>query len=304
MVRVELDGAAEQVLAPGGVRGKVGGRGLLQQKRRAPRFADQRLVERIGIGFVPGQAIGDSNHPAAVLDSTQRCVGVPEQSEGGPEPRRFPGDVLQYRPRTVRVALHHGEAGEAESRVGGDRSAGRAHGLDRLRRFPRLSERQGAAPGLGGALVASGLELRLAEPPPGRAELGGGGGGLSQSGDQPAGVAPCALRQRTVVRPAPGVAAQLFGDCIGTVRLVVEHVGVIRDAERPDRLAGRGAGSRGAIRRAQMFLHGRRLVREIGKRRQLRLVRGPPHLGAPGVESRAHGRRDGGPCQPTAPPRP
>ena len=179
MVRVELDGAAEQVLAPAGVRGQVGGRGLLQQKRRAPRFADQRLVERIGVGFVLGQAIGDSNRLPAVLDSTQRCIRVPEQPEGGSEPGRFRGDVLQQDPRTIRVPLHHGEAGEAEGRVRGERRAGGAHRFARFRGSPRLPERKGATPGLGGAVVAPGLEFRFAEPPPGRAEFGGGGGGLS-----------------------------------------------------------------------------------------------------------------------------
>src|SRR5439155_4241134 len=69
--RIEPESTADQVLAPWRIRREVGHRGLLKEKRRAPRFPDQRFNRGIEVGIVSRQAVGRSDGTTGILAAVQ-----------------------------------------------------------------------------------------------------------------------------------------------------------------------------------------------------------------------------------------
>ncbi len=155
----------------------------------------------------------------------------------------------------------------------------------------RFGERLNAPPCLFGGVVASPFEFGLAEPPPGRTEVGRRGGHLPQSGGQPLRIAPLALRQGAEIGPAPRCAPQRLGYRVAPLGLLVEHVGVVGEAKRGEGLARPGRRARGAIGLSEVRANGERLSCKVRQRRQTGRV-GPAGPDVGRVAGRRRGQDD------------
>src|SRR5580704_11279851 len=106
-----------------------------------------------------------------VLRAAQRGVAVAKDAKRRPESWRARHGGLEDLSGTVGLSAEQRDPRESERGISGNRSAGQVYGGSGRGLVLRFGRGCGALPRFLGPIVAPGLELRLAEPPPPGPEL-------------------------------------------------------------------------------------------------------------------------------------
>ena len=175
----------------------------------------------------------------------RRAVGVARPAEPAiafgqepkrrPEARRLHRDPLENLPRRLGAAASQRDARQTERRERGNRRVGRMRRIVGVSHRLRRGDRSG--PCFLRPFMVPFLELGVAEPQPGRTELGRDVGHAAQAGGKPGTAATFTLQERSIVGPAPLRWIQIREPRVTPFGLVIEQVGVIRETECRDPVA-------------------------------------------------------------------